>query len=286
MDHRDGIVATKIIEMQNADGTWGACFHSLAQPNGKTPLTTEQALRRLHHLGFTKEDAAIQKSLNYMISCLHGERSVDDYWEKTHDWNLYTQLMLSAWIKCFDPHNEWAAAFAKRWESVITRAFEMGCYNHEAYFQSYQQEFGALPRGPRELDFVDFYRVCLLVDELDENTERIFLDYLLSKPTGIYYVYNKPLYQLPAVFASKEASHYLGAIEMISRYRLAHEKLGFVIDWLESNRGRDGLWDLGPKAKDHVYLPLSDSWRSAECRKADCTERIERILQAIKLSEY
>ena len=51
-NHTIGKHAQEILEMQHPDGTWGTMFHSLSQPNGKTPLTTEQALRRLKALGF------------------------------------------------------------------------------------------------------------------------------------------------------------------------------------------------------------------------------------------
>lgn len=116
---------------------------------------------------------------------------------------------------------------------------------------------------------------------LTEETERRMLDYVLNYDTGIYYIYGKPLNQLPESFASVDASRYLAAIEILAGYKAAKEKLGFVVDWLEENRDADGRWDLGAKSKDNVYFPLSDSWRSAETRKADCTERISAILQKI-----
>ena len=43
-DHRSGTHARTILAAQNADGTWGTAFHSMAQPT-RAPLTTEQALR-------------------------------------------------------------------------------------------------------------------------------------------------------------------------------------------------------------------------------------------------
>jgi hypothetical protein len=43
MNHKDGKLAQKVIQLQNDDGTWGQTFHSLSQPNKRYPLTTEQA---------------------------------------------------------------------------------------------------------------------------------------------------------------------------------------------------------------------------------------------------
>lgn len=59
MDHKNSKLAQEIIELQNEDGTWGGMFHSLAQPNSRCPLTTEQALRRLKVLGFTINDIPV-----------------------------------------------------------------------------------------------------------------------------------------------------------------------------------------------------------------------------------
>jgi hypothetical protein len=64
MKHKEGKLASKIIELQNDDGTWGLAFHSLSRPNKKYPLTTEQALRRLKGLGFTINDTPIRKAVD------------------------------------------------------------------------------------------------------------------------------------------------------------------------------------------------------------------------------
>lgn len=117
------------------------------------------------------------------------------------------------------------------------------------------------PKGARELDFSDFYHVHLLQGVLSEKTENQLLDYIIAKQSGIYYIYNKPLNKLPNDFESKEASWYLSAIEILSGYKLAKEKLSFVIRWLEKNKDENGQWDLGTKA--------------------DCTERITTILQKL-----
>jgi hypothetical protein len=281
MNHKEGKLAEKIIELQNDDGTWGQVFHSLSQPNKRYLLTTEQALRRLKGLGFTIKDTPIRKAVDCMTSCLHGERKIDNYWEKTHNWELFTQLMLSTWVRIFEPDNELALKFSKHWSNIIEKAFESGTYNDDAYLKAYICEFSSKPKGSRELDFSDFYHIHLLQGVLSEKVENQLLDYIISKQYGIFYVYNKPLNELPNAFASKEASQYLSAIEILSGYKLANGKLGFIVDWLENNIDENGQWDLGTKANDNVYFPLSDSWKKAEYRKSDCTERITTILQKL-----
>ena len=61
----------------------------------------------------------------------------------------------------------------------------------------------------------------------------------------------------------------------------------YVVKWLEQNGNANGKWDMGSVVNDKVYFPLSDNWRKAEIREADCTERISRILNKLnkKLEE-
>ena len=189
--------------------------------------------------------------------------------------------MLSTWVKIFEPDNPIAAGFAKQWANVIDVAFAGGTYDETACIDAFFAEFSPKQNRPKSLDFATFYQMNLLQGVLGKETESRMFDYVLSKDNGIYYIYNKPLCQPPEAFASKEASHYLAAMELLAGYECAKEKLGFVVDWLEANKDENGQWDFGPKANDGVYFPLSDSWRKAETRKADCSERIMALLRKI-----
>lgn len=281
-NYKNGKHAQEIIDLQHPDGTWGELFHSMSQPNKKNPLTTEQALRRLKALGFTKEDEPIRRIVDCMVSCLKGERKIDSYWEKGYDWDLFSRMMLSAWVRIFDPDNEVTLSFARQWAKIIEAAFAEGRFNQESYSKAFAQEFTKNQTIPKEIGFTIFYPMNLLQGVLSEETERNLLDYVLASPGGIYYIYAKPLNRLPAEFSSKETSYYLAAIEILAGYKTAKEKLGFVVEWLEANRDANGQWDLGAMAKDNVYFPLSDSWRKAEDRRADCTDRIEKFLQQLR----
>lgn len=265
MDYKNGKIAQQIIALQHEDGTWGNEFHSLAMPNKRTPLTTEQALRRLKNLGFTIEDEPIRKAVDCMVSCLRGERKIDNYWEKGRDWDLFTKLMLSTWVRIFEPENEVALELAKQWVNIFEEAFHQN------------------PQCPREIDVVSFYEINLLKGLLSKETESRMLDYVINHEKGIYYIYDKPISVLPKDFQSIAASRYLAVIDILAGYESAKEKLGFLVEWLESNRDEDGQWDLGPKAKDNVYFPLSDSWRTAESRNADCTAKISAILKKLRV---
>lgn len=276
---RDGKWARQLIELQKSDGSWGR-FHSMAT-YGDSPVTTEQALRRLRILGCTMGDECIRRAVDYMDGCLCGRNEIPDPREKLHDWDVFTALMLAARIREFTLDNPNANRVAGQWAKVVSHAFSDGQYSHSGYEEVYCETFGLKPKGGRLVDFTSFYPVSLLQDGLDEKTEYALMDYILAKPDGMYYIYERPLGQ-PPEFVGRRASMYLGAMEILAGYRYGRERLKFVADWLEENRNESGGWDLGAAAKDGVYFPLSDDWRKKSAREADCTYRINALLSRLK----
>lgn len=94
---------------------------------------------------------------------------------------------------------------------------------------------------------------------LDPFVEAAFVDHILHHPTGIYYVYDREMTELPKRFDSLQISRYIAALECLAGYHCVKEKLSFASEWLLANEGENG-WDLGATAKDGVCFPLSDSW--------------------------
>ena len=271
----------ELLALQRPDGSWGQ-FHTLSMPTNAPP-TTEQALRRLRVLGYTAQDKPIQRAIAYMERHLPAPVPTI-FFEKKHDPKIFTDLMLATWLRLFVPDHPGALRVARQWAAVVEAAFQNGERDHALYLQAFQEQFGKLPhpKAWRLVNFDGFYQIALLQGMLTPKTENAMLDYLLAHPEGIAYIYwTAPLNRPPAEFDSRQASHYLAAIELLAGYALAPEKLGFVQDWLAQNRV-GGQWDLGPRAKDGVYLPLSDSWRRAEDRRADCTARITKLLEHLR----
>lgn len=280
MSYKTGKWAKQILDIRNNDGMWGN-FHTLSKPVNNKSITTEQAIRRLRILGYTKEDEPIKIVLERMCLCVSGKQKIDNYSEKTHDWVLFEKLMLSAWIRLFDTENKISLDIAKQWAVIAEQAFSSGQYNKNDDIEAFVTQFGRKPKSSFETGFGMFYHVALLQGVLTPKTESLLLDYYVSRPGGIYYIYEKPLNILPEAFASKKTSKYLAAIELLLNYNQAKDKLQFITEWLNSNRDENGQWDLGATAKDGVYFPLSDSWRNQAYRKSDCTERITNILQKL-----
>lgn len=277
--HKHGKWAKAILALQEEDGKWGY-FHSLSQFY-HSPITTEQALRRLERLGFTEEDECIRRALSYMNDCLTGKNKIPDREEKVHDWGIFTSLILSAQIRRFTNKNEAANAIAEKWSKIITEAFKSGVYDHASYVSAYREIFGMKPGGGRLIDFLNFYPVSLVAGCLNEHTEKALVAYALSKENGIYYIYDKPLNLLPESFQSKEAVRYLSAIELLSKYKSAISALDFVRQWLIKNQRPDGTWDMGKDVNDKIHFPLSDDWRKKENRIKDCTEYVETLITAL-----
>ncbi len=274
--HKDGKWAGRIIALQNDDGKWG-CFHTLSASYG-APMTTEQALRRLERLGCTIEDECIRKAVEYMSDCLDGRNTIPDRPEKAQSWDVFTHMMLAAWIRRFTPDNASANRTAEIWAELLTRTFSSGNYDYDEYLKASNELLGLTPKGARRIGFDNFYPVSLLAGCLNSAAESAFIDYLLSREKGMYYIYGSRLSVLPERLDSLEASRYLGAVELMSKYKCAKDKLRFVAEWLLESRGENGKWDMGSAVNDKVYFPLSDSWRTKGAREADCTERISAIL--------
>lgn len=122
--------------------------------------------------------------------------------------------------------------------------------------------------------------MSLIADCFDKQTECAVFDYIINHETGIYYIYNEPVCNLPEIFESKKSSRYLRAIELLSDYNNNLNKLTFVIEWLNEHKDTANKWDMGSSVKDFVSFPLSDSW-GKEARINDCTFRIERLINKI-----
>ena len=275
--YKDGKWARELIAAQRPDGSWG-WFHTLSAPRGKGPLTTEQGIRRLAVLGYTYEDAPMRLAIDHLRACLAGQAQLQNNREVTLDWDIFTDLMLSTWIRLFTDSDENANATAMRWARITTAAFASGTFRIKDYDAAYDAVFSGWPRCKKRVNFGSFYLAALLPGVLESVTERRVMDYFLTQPNGIYYIATGRLCEPPTEFRSRECSHYLAAWELLARYASGPETLRFAADWLKAHRDEAGSWDMGPQSKDGVYLPLSDSWRTADLRRADCTYRVKKLL--------
>jgi len=228
----------------------------------------------LEILGYTETDSCIQRALAYFDGYL-GTGTFPNGNEKWDGWYLFCDRALAAWICRFTKKNERANAIVGQWADVVTHAFSGGRFDAGAFLDA----FGMKPKHGFE-SISNFYPISLLRGLLDAKTDAAVLDHLLNNPGGIYYICEGPIAELPKEFQSRHANRYLSALELMSGYVSAPEKLRFAAEWLESRRSPDGTFDLGPAARDMVNLPLSD-YRGRKGRVIDCTYRVKKILRAL-----
>ena len=278
VDYKNSKWIKQIAELQRPDGSFGH-FHSMSRTTSTKDISTEQALRRLYVLGLRKDDEPIRLALDYMKGVLSGDFIPPDGREKVLNWDAFEKHMFAAWIRIFDANEPLALSVANMWKDIITTTFSSGSFSEEEYLKEHRKRIPILHSGERLIDISQFYMVNILKGLLDEETENAFFEHILNNPKGIYYVYQNKMRDLPPVFASRRTSLYLAALEQLLGYRCSSEKLSFAKEWLLSNRDSDGEWDLGTKANDGVYFPLSDSWRTVEIRKKDCTFKINNLLE-------
>jgi len=288
LDYKSGKWAAQIIQAQKDDGSWGDNFHSLSMPISGQPLATEQALVRLHRLGFIKDDAVIKNALSYLRDCLAGKKMIPDRMEMRMDGMIFVNLMLAVWIRRFTCDDALANEVASKWKIFTTAAFQSGEYDPETYitalYDIMKPKYGSVRRTKELLRPDSYYPISLLAGEISEDIEDAYFDYIMNSETGFYYGHDGAITTLPKDFQSKKARAYLSAIEIFCEYpnRYCKDKLSFVIDWLNENRNENGKWDMSAVVKDGLYFPLSDSWRTAEMRELDCTYWIEMIKAALE----
>ena len=280
--YKDGKWAKELIAAQRPDGSWGP-FHTLSAPRGRARFLLNRRCAVLPSWAILYEDAPMRLAIDHLRACLAGRERLQDNREVTLDWDIFTELMLSTWIRLFTTGDENANATAARWARIATAAFSSGAFRIEDYNAAYDEVFSGWPRGKKRVSFGSFYLAALLPGALNCAAERQVIYYFLTLPNGIYYLATGRLCEPPADFRSREASRYLAAWELLARYASGTAALRFAADWLEAHRDGDGSWDMGPQARDGVYFPLSDSWRSAALRRADCTYRVERLLRRLEI---
>jgi len=287
-NYKTGKWANEIINLQKNDGSWGNNFHSLAMPVSKQPMSTEQALRRLLRLGFTKDDEVIKNALLYMNDCLAGKMSVPDYQEKRVDFNIFINLMLAVWIRRFTRNDELANSVAKKWRVIVEAAFSSGEYDPDAYihtlYEVLKPKYGTVSRTKELLRLDYYYPVSILAGEINESIEQSYYNYVMDSETGYYYGYAGAVTKPPKDFKSKNASRFLSAVEIYCEHpnKYCKNKLKPVVNWLNNNKNANGKWDMGASVKDGAHFPLSDSWKTVASRETDCTYRIEKIISALR----
>jgi len=258
--------------MHNPDGGFGR-FHSMS---GDKAITTEKALRRLWFLNINNDHPVVKKCLDYVKKCLDKEIIVPDRREKVINWDVFEELMFSSWLNLFKIKDEKVTTNQLKWKQVIEQSINDGKFDYSEYKKQYRQMFGNI--GLREISPSSFYMVCLLTDVLTPLAKQAYFYFIMEK--GIYYIYDKNLYELPKLFDSKATISYLIAIKLIAPYASENE-LNFAKMWLEENRTSKGDWEMPSIKPDGIVFPLSENWRKLENKSADINRFINSVISVL-----
>lgn len=260
-------------KIQNSDGSFGT-FHSMSS---NSSMTTEKALRRFFFLGLTKDVYIVERCLDYVRKCLYKKLIIPDRREKVINWDVFEELMFSAWLNLFQVEDKLVKSVQLTWKRVIENSIINGEFVVSEYKHQYRLIFG--PKGLREISPANFYMVCILKDVLENDASRAYFNFIMRK--GIYYIYDKNLYELPAVFDSKDTISYLIAIKLISSFSREKSNLEFIEEWIVENRDNDGNYYMENIKADGVVFPLSNNWRKKDAKISDINKFMEDVLVTI-----
>ena len=256
--------------IQNPDGGFGM-FHSMS---GDRSITTEKALRRFLFLGLDKDVPIVKKTLEYVKKCLNRKIITPDRREKVLNWDVFEELMFSAWLNIFHVQDQKVSLVQEIWKNIIENSIVDDKFSSLVYKIQYRLVFGN--KGTREISPATFYMVCLLKDKLTKDKKEAYFKYIMEN--GIYYIYDRSLYEVPAVFDSKTSTYYLIAIELISPYIVSKDDLNFVKKWIYENRSKNGYWYMSSIKPDGIIFPKSNNWRKYEYKLKDINDFINDVL--------
>lgn len=259
----------KLKSLQKPNGGFER-FHSMSYFSS---ITTEHALRKCMYSKLPKEDYFVRSLLNYVLNLLYQKEPFPDRIEKVVNWTVFTRLMYASWLKIFGVDDFEVQNVTMQWKQTIEYATHTHVFDIKHYQNEYDRVFGKPKSKERYIDPTNFYMVNLLKNELSNQAKKSYFDHIMDK--GIYYVFNKNLWQLPIDFDKNETIHYLIAIKMASMYCLDKDDMKFVKEWIIKHCHTDGYWHTSNIKKDGLIL--SGNWRN----KANKLNSIKSFLEDI-----
>lgn len=264
---------------QENDGSWGR-FHSMDSRSERKIKTTEIGVERGLALGLVATDPIFRKTVSYLSRLL--ERSVDfpDRPERNDRWPAARQLFVAATLARIEPNLPVLDVAWELWATIAARTFASGKYDADAEILAHRELTGASVRDSF-LVVSNRYAVTLLgsrATRLSNNVEKAFLAWIWKEKKVIGYL-SVPLTSSSVHLSAKTLDGWFTSIELLSQFPSWHGTAKNVIDWLWTQRDKEGLWDFGPMTQTSHYFPLSESWKKKRNRKHDYSTRVLSLLR-------
>ena len=173
-------------------------------------------------------------------------------------WNLYAVASI---IEAISPNHELCDDIFNQWNYIAICAFEDGEYSHERDKKAQHEIFAT-----REDRLVPMALSLLLKRGIEPKLEDAMRDYYAKGAYHHGYFWDFALDKMrdnPPVFADKFTQRYFPVIDYINQFKRTREYLEAAVDWLESSKNQDNLWDYGPQ----VSFDPWGAWRYCSANK-------------------
>jgi len=259
------------------DGSWGM-FHTMDAKAEKKPrfLTTEAALGRAHELSLPKDDPIIVKAAELLERYARGEETWRDRIEMHKDngkGHMYCRpFMSAAQLGMFDPDNSAIRPLLGVVANKVETAFSSGTFDGEFWDREVREYRVPVIAHPGNM-----YGSMLLQCSgcLDDNLQRLYLEYMMNSENGIYYVSRIPLSD-KQTFESGNFRQWLGMLELLSGFTLFPKLIGTVVLPHLLNETERIIND--EVVLDNHKTRYAEDWRNKDKRKTDAVLRIARLL--------
>ncbi len=265
---------------QQPDGTWGRFHTQDTAVKGPIP-TSEYAIRRALTLGLDKRSPILQQAAGFIQSHLQGQTTWSDPPEK-HDHPLIfphnIRSVSAAMLALIDNDHPALEPFWRYWAEVVEATFAGGDYDRQAELTC-QQRLAGIPSRRYPPCHVYYPLVILSAtrQNLPPGLERRLVEFIMRKPDGIYYVYERSLAAFPRL-EEKGFESWLHGQELLARFASWVEMAPAVLNWLWQQRDAEGLWDVPAGGGRSFAFPLSESWRRTQNRRIDWSVTILRLV--------
>ena len=272
-------IVLELRDTQDYNGAWGKLHSARKNPEIKTKFAqnTMNALSRCIYIGLKIEDNSdiLPLALEHLEDILRDKtysllrKYSSGNNERLIPWNLCD---VAAMADAISPNNYNSSCddLFDQWNYIAICAFEDGEYSHERDKKAQHELLGT-----REDRLVPMPLGLLLGKgrNISESLQDAMRDYYGKNSYYQGYFWWVPLDKIkenPPVWVDKYSQRIFPTIAHINQFKNTREYLDNTVNWLESNRNQDDLWDFGPQVS---FDPWGD-WRYFSTNKNNKYNRI------------
>jgi hypothetical protein len=277
-DIKDSAAIQHLAAEQGADGGWGRLHSRDTRALQRVP-TTEWAVARAVDLGLDGSHPMLQRAADFLSRILEGRLAPIDPPERNDRWSVGVALFAASTLARIAPDHSAVGPVRELWEEVLRRTFAGGGYDAEAEVQAHRDLSGASVRQSY-LVLANRYAITLFgsaADRLGGTLREAYCRWIWERAEGIGYL-GVCLSSFPPEGASAGTlENWFSSHELFARLD-PEVPLTPLVDWLDSHRRSDGLWDFGSRVPHSTVLPLSATWRAKDARASDWSTRVLALL--------